>query len=103
MNHPEVRRYAIQLESIDECAWAAAQDAMEEDPELDFLTILYSCGEVLVIGYQLATSEDEALHLAARARGFNDPAEWWTLFNAGDESFTLVAVEEHDEEPQVEW
>jgi hypothetical protein len=103
VNYPELKRFAIQIESIDHCAWDAAQEDMEADPELDFDSMLDSCIQVQVVGYQVATSGDEAMHLAAVACGFNDHAHWSDFYNAGDESYSLVAVDVSDEEPWENW
>lgn len=99
MNNPELKRFCIQLESVDEIEWAAAQDAMEEDPELDRESMLDSCILVDVVCYQVATTAEEALLLAAMACGYNDHGQWSDFFNAGDEVFKLTAVDVSDEGP----
>lgn len=104
MNHSGLKRFCIQIESVDESAWAAAQDAMEEDPELDRESMLDSCILVHVVAYQVADTADEALHLAAMACGYNDYGQWSDFFNAGDEVYKLTAVDVSDEGPwEYEW
>jgi hypothetical protein len=103
MIHPDLKRFAIQLESIDEAAWDALQEDYEEYPEMSSEEMVGICTQVLIVAYQVAESEEEALHLAAMACGFNDEAQWWWFFNAGDQSYELVAVDASDEEPWETW
>lgn len=98
MTYDHLKIFEIHLGWFDCGEWDEVCEYLQEDLTSDFESLHHSCSYSRVLSYQAATSPEEALELAALNSGYKDLDAMLSILNAGDEAFTLDAVDATDEE-----